>query len=148
MAADGAKRSRRTATVDARIPLPPSPCANRGKEIPAAVFANHTQQVQAWFMVCSSPAHLRIVLSSVSASTTHGGTVLFEQDVPPPNPVILTLNPLPPGQYVIQWSYVVTGPSWEVVAELLVDGATRFRKRNTASDSIPANTIWDFLMII
>jgi len=123
-----------------------SPCSQRGAEIPAAVFVKTSQRVQAWFMVCSSPAHLRVSLSQVS-STAHGGAVLFEQDIPPPNPVALELGPLPPGRYLVHWGYIVAGPSWEVVAEIIVDDVTRFRKRNTAADSLPANTIFAFVEV-
>lgn len=132
--------------ADGAIPLPPSPCADRGAEIPAAVFVSGAQRLQSWCMVCSSPARLRIAISSASP-TAHGGTVLFDQKIPPPNPVVLDLSPLPPGEYIVQWSYVVAGPSWEVVAELIVDGVTRFRKRNAADDSIPVNTIWALIVV-
>ncbi len=130
----------------AGIPLPPSPCRQRGAEIPSAVFAARTQRVQAWCMVCSSPARLRVTISSVGSTST-GGTVLFDQEIPPPNPVTLDLSPLPPGQYLVHWGYVVTGPSWEVVTEVIVDDVTRFRKRNGAQDGIPANTIFTYLQI-
>jgi hypothetical protein len=88
-------------------------------------------------MVCSSPAHLRIVRTQGNTP----GAVLFDANMPPPNPVAVSLGPLSPGQYVIHWSYIVAGPSWELVAELQVDGATRFRKYNTPANSIPTNTL-------
>lgn len=128
------------------IPLPPSPCTQRGTEIPSSVFASPGQRIQAWFMVCSSPAHLRVTITPVSPAT-HGGTVLFDQDIPEPNPVALDLGPLPVGRYLVHWGYIVAGPSWEVVAEVIVDGVTRFRKRNSATDKIPANTIFTFIQV-
>ena len=121
-----------------------TPCQVRGKELPVAVQVRKGDRLDLFFLVCSSPASLLI---SIHDRSSTGGKFIFDQEIPPPNPVSIPLI-LEPGSYVVQWGYIVAGAAWEVVAEVQVNGAAVFRKRNSHVDDRPFNTIFALVEVI
>lgn len=127
--------------------LAPSPCRQRGRETPSYVYASPGQRIDAFLQVCGAAAQVIVSLHS-PGPTSVGGTPLFSGRMPPaPNPLVITIPPLPTGVHVIMWTYAVAG-IWDVVAELHVEAVARFRKLNSHGDDIPVNAIWTYLEIV
>ncbi len=122
-----------------------SPC-DRGPDKRRTIKVNPTQRVDAFFLVCAASAKVRVTITKIGSDAL-GDTVRSLIEIPPgPNPLVVTLTPLPPGDYIVAWHYAVAGP-FQLVVELQVDGTTRFRKTRTFNDSLPVDTVTGSMVI-
>ena len=123
-----------------------SPCKQRGPELPSNVYVSPGQTIDTFLQICGAAANVVVTLHYPDP-TRVGGTPLFSGRIPPgPNPLTIRLPPLSRGVHVVMWTYAVAG-IWDVVAELQVDGAARFRKINSHDDGIPVQSIWTYLEV-
>ena len=98
------------------------------------IVVTPSDQVQWRLFLCNTPAR---ALLTISDAMGHKGT-LVNQTVPPPNPLLrAVMPPAPPlGRYVLIWSIFPTGPDWQTVAEVLVNGVVVFRQFKGAKSAV------------
>jgi hypothetical protein len=128
--------------------LGPSPCLQRGPEMPTYVYAHLGEKVDAFIQVCAALAAVTVSLHRPTPSGI-GGTPLFDGKLPPnPNPLVITLPPLQVGVHLITWTFTAAG-FWDIAAEVHVSGVARFRKINSnPGDKIPVNAIWSYVEVV
>jgi hypothetical protein len=114
-----------------------TPCEVMGEnEILAhEITVSRTDHVVLRVFLCNTPAR---VVVGISDALGHKGT-LANQRVPPPNPLpVNVMPPSPPaGSYALIWALFETGPDWQMVVEVAVNGAVVFRQFKGAKSKVP-----------
>ena len=107
--------------------LAPTPCETLGaKEIIVQEIVVRPGDQLEWRMtVCNTPG--RAILRMMSS--TGAKISLVDQVIPPPNPIRRSIMPPTPpaGQYVLYWGLEPSGPDWQTVAEVALNGTVVFR---------------------
>jgi hypothetical protein len=85
---------------------------------------------------CFSPGNLIVRLGPLG-ELVPSSTVLINQQVPPPNPVTLTLPALSAGRFLLHWSFLPVTTPWQIVTEIAVDGMVKFRQLKHNGGNIP-----------
>lgn len=118
--------------------LGPGPC-DRGDPLFEQIIVGPGQEVKAFFLLCSASGMVRVTLTRVGGGL--GIEVGRTSKIPPdPNPREDVLTPLPPGRYIVSWDYAVSGP-FQIVVELHVDGAPRYRKKRDFQNNLPVDSV-------
>lgn len=125
-----------------------TPCEVMGQNeiLPHEITVNRTDQVSWRVSLCNTPA--RAVLG-IADGLGHQ-KVLVNQTMPPPNP--LTVNvmppPPPPGRYVLIWTLFPSGPDWQMVVEVAVNGVVVFRQFKGAKSTLPMPRGFLFMEVV
>lgn len=122
-----------------------TPCEVMGEnEVPAhEIFVKRTDEVICRLFLCNTPARAVVGISDALGHQK----VLANQVVPPPNPLPVNVMPppLPVGRYALVWALFQTGPDWQMVAEVAVNGTVVFRQFRGAKSKVPVPR--GFLMV-
>lgn len=115
-----------------------TPCQVMGKNelTPHKIVVKRTDSVFYRVFLCNAPA-----LAIVSIADGMGNSKnLANQQIPPPNPLPVTVLPssLPPGDYSLIWTlFPPPGTDWQMVVEISVNEATVFRQFKSAKSQFP-----------
>jgi hypothetical protein len=79
-----------------------------------------------------NPGNLIVSLSAMDGPATPA-TVLFNDQIPPPNPAKVPIQnpPVPPlalGLYLLSWSFIPIGKPWNTMTEIKVNGVAVFQR--------------------
>ena len=103
--------------------------------LPLTISVTRTDRLEWRMFVCNTPGRAVLhLLNNMGSRVT-----LVDQTVPPPNPISRNVMPPtpPPGRYTLVWALAPSGPNWQVVAEVLVNGAVVFRHFKSQGSNEP-----------
>ncbi len=124
-----------------------TPCEVMGENeiLPHEISVKRTDQVSWRVYLCNTPA--RAVLGIADAMGHQ--KIIVNQAVPPPNP--LTANVMPPpaplGRYMLLWLLFPTGPDWQMVVEVAVNGVVLFRQYKSSKSTLPTTRGFLFMEV-
>jgi hypothetical protein len=125
-----------------------TPCEVMGQNeiLPHEIVVNQKDRVTWRVFLCNTPA--KAVLGIADGLGHH--KVLVNQTMPPPNPLSVAVMPPPPphGRYVLIWTLFPTGPDWQMVVEVAVNGAVVFRQFKGAKSKLPVPRGFLFMEVV
>lgn len=113
-------------------------CQVMGKNeiIRQKIVVKRTDEVLLRLFLCNAPA-----LAIVSISDGMGNKRdLANQQIPPPNPLPVPVLPsaISPGEYTLIWTlFPPPGTDWQMVVEILVNGAALYRQFKSTKSQFP-----------
>jgi hypothetical protein len=124
-----------------------TPCEAMGQHeiLPHEIVVSREDHVGWRLFLCKTPA--RVVLGIADGLGHH--KVIVNQTMPPPNPLAAPVMPPPPpaGRYLLLWDVFPSGPDWQYVVEVAVNGVVVFRQFKSATSKLPAKRGFLFMEV-